>query len=751
MISIRTGLLLAALSVCVSVAAANSPEHLALTALTERADALDLRAGDIADVRVRDAYTSRHNGITHVWMQQYVDGLPVALGVANANVGRDGEVLSLHSRMSANAIARTVRRSPTLDAVAAALHYGRERGLDPAVPPQVVARASDENLRLSGGSLADGEIPARLSWYEHKGELRLVWDLAMDHRGHPDWYNAFVDAHSGEILFAVNWTQEASYRVFPEPLEHPGEGPDQVVVDPHDPDASPLAWHDDGSQTYTDTRGNNVRAQEDTDANNTGGRRPDGGAGLVFDFPIDLTTQQPNEYEEFAVTNLFYWNNRIHDVLWHFGFDEPAGNFQVDNFGNGGLGNDLVIADAQDGSGTNNANFSTPPDGSPGRMQMYRFTGSSPATLTVDAPAPSAGDYVAAAAGFGAAVLDPGTSGTFELVSDGSANPDEGCGPLTGFSAGNIALVRRGNCQFGTKALNAENAGAAAVVVINNNGGNDTLTMSPGNDGGQVTIPVAMIGNQDGDGIVADLGGAVTGRLYNDSGAGLDRDSDLDAGIIAHEYGHGVSNRLTGGPSAASCLFGSQQAGEGWSDFLALWFTAKVGDQAEDLRGMGSWATFQDSVPGAGIRPWPYTRDMSANPATYESIGSVSVPHGVGTVFNTVLWDLYWNLVDKYGFDPDFIDGNGGNHVAMQLVLDGMKLQPCGPTFLDTRDAMLLADQQTYGGANQCEIWQAFARRGMGVDADDGGGPSSLNVTNGFELPLSCSENFFSDGFETAP
>ncbi len=34
-----------------------------------------------------------------------------------------------------------------------------------------------------------------------------------------------------------------------------------------------------------------------------------------------------------------------------------------------------MLADAQDASGTNNANFSTPPDGMPGRMQMFRFTG----------------------------------------------------------------------------------------------------------------------------------------------------------------------------------------------------------------------------------------------------------------------------------------------------------------------------------------------------------------------------------------
>ncbi len=75
------------------------------------------------------------------------------------------------------------------------------------------------------------------------------------------------------------------------------------------------------------------------------------------------------------MTQLFYLTNWYHDQLFQLGFDEAAGNFQTINFSGMGLGGDRVRADAQDGQGTNNANFSTPPDGMPGRMQMYRFTG----------------------------------------------------------------------------------------------------------------------------------------------------------------------------------------------------------------------------------------------------------------------------------------------------------------------------------------------------------------------------------------
>ena len=79
--------------------------------------------------------------------------------------------------------------------------------------------------------------------------------------------------------------------------------------------------------------------------------------------------------------------------------------------------------------------------------------------------------------------------------------------------------------------------------------------------------------------------------------------------------------------------------------------------------------------------------------------------------------------------------------VALQLVMDGLKLQPCSPTFLEARDAILLADQNNNAGANQCSIWRAFAKRGMGVDADDGKGHNDLNVSADFDVPAECSGN----------
>ena len=96
------------------------------------------------------------------------------------------------------------------------------------------------------------------------------------------------------------------------------------------------------------------------------GTDPDGGAGLDFDFPLDLT-RRPFDSQPAFVTNLFYWNNVMHDVAYNYGFNEAAGNFQVNNYGKGGLGSDDVRAEAQDGSGRNNANFGTEPRTACGR------------------------------------------------------------------------------------------------------------------------------------------------------------------------------------------------------------------------------------------------------------------------------------------------------------------------------------------------------------------------------------------------
>ena len=131
------------------------------------------------------------------------------------------------------------------------------------------------------------------------------------------------------------------------------------------------------------TIGNNVDAKDDRANDNEGsiGLRPSGGPSGDFatgDFVFQNFYGQGGDAAldlNPAVLGLFYVTNWYHDLLYHLGFTEAAGNFQQDNFGRGGKGNDFLLADAQDGSGTNNANFGTPADGASPRMQMFLWTG----------------------------------------------------------------------------------------------------------------------------------------------------------------------------------------------------------------------------------------------------------------------------------------------------------------------------------------------------------------------------------------
>jgi len=175
--------------------------------------------------------------------------------------------------------------------------------------------------------------------------------------------------------------------------------------------------------------------------------------------------------------------------------------------------------------------------------------------------------------------------------------------------------------------------------------------------------------------------------------------------------------------------------GEGIGDWIGLMMTIKVGDNAEDGRGIGTYATSSTS----GFRNYLYSYDMTINPQTYADLpGTGGQTHNVGEIWATMIWDLAWVLIDEYGFDPDMYHGTGGNNVAMQLIVNGLKLQPCNSGFVDARDAILAADLAANGGANECIIWNAFARRGLGFSADQGSSNSASDGTPAFDLPDGC-------------
>ncbi|MEM1218333.1 MAG: M36 family metallopeptidase, partial [Bacteroidota bacterium] len=575
----------------------------------------------------------------------------------------------------------------------------------------------------------------------------LVIRCEFGHEGHEHSDQLCYDTRGRDAFLATkqaaieNMMLGGSYKVFPMPVESPNHGDQALVDNVENALASPYGWHDvDGENgfEFTITRGNNVHAYLDLDnSGSSAGDEPDGGDDLIFDFDY-IPGAEPIEYGDAAVTNLFYWCNLMHDITYNYGFDEPSGNFQQNNYGNGGASGDYIRAEAQDGGGTNNANFSSGGDGSNARIQMYLWTGgggADPNLFTVDEPSSIAGTYEAAAAGFGPGFGDP-VVGELVVVDDESGTPTLGCNPIANDVAGKIAVIDRGDCPFVDKVANAEAAGAIAVVVCNNVAGG---VIAMGGDGGGIGIPSLMITQADCETIKTVLDTEAVQVTLESSIVSNFLDGDFDSGIVCHEYGHGVSIRLTGGPNTGGCLGSATQMGEGWSDYLGLWLTMEEGDTGEDIRGIGTFAIGQSTL-GTGIRPAPYSRDLGINDFTYAATNNagISQPHGIGFVWCTMLWDMTWALIDIYGFDTDFYNGEGGNNVALQLVMEGMKLQPCNPGFVDGRDAILAADMALYGGEHQCLLWEVFAARGLGYSADQGEIGNRFDQVEAFDIAPSC-------------
>jgi uncharacterized repeat protein (TIGR01451 family) len=732
----------------------------------------NIASSDVASLRIMDDYYDKENNLNYVYVQQMYKGLPIFNGLAMAAF-RDDKIVHSTNSLVSKLEKRSLTDNEFINANQAFdLVYARVSD-DFASVPHKASQQDKSKWVINDTELSDYPINIELGYLFQNNTLHKSWFVQYVTKDLQHTWYVHVSASTGEILLkddlvvscsfghnanscdhpvALPETQrvqrthktqaDASYEVFNYPIESPNHGNRTIVEDPADSTASPFGWHDiDGQEgaDYTTTQGNNVRARDDRDRNNTGGLLVSGGASLEFTAPFDKN-QSADNFLDAAIINLFYWNNLMHDVWYHYGFDEASGNFQENNYGKGGVGSDFVNADAQDGSGTNNANFNPLPEGQNPRMQMFLWVRASNGAgyFQVNSPEKITGKYTALPSAFGPRLTTTPITGKLVMVDDGSANGSSGCNTLTNAAEinGNIALIDRGGCTFVQKVTNAQAAGAKAVVVVNNVGGNP---INMGGTGGSISIPQLMIRLDNGTTIKDEMAnGDVTVSLYdsNSNGGTFYFDSDFDNGIIAHEYTHGFSTRLTGGPANSACLRNVEQMGEGWSDFLSLVMTHEPGDQGSDKRGIGTYVRNQPT-DGGGIRPYPYSTSMAITPVTYNYIkqNAFTVPHGVGSVWCTMLWDLYWAFIDEYGYDDDIYRGTGGNNMVMHLVMDGLKLQPCGPGFVDGRDAILKADELRYGKKNEALIWKVFARRGLGYSADQGSANSKSDGTQAFDLP----------------
>lgn len=732
---------------------------------------------DIKNWEITNESFSKKIQVNHVYIRQTMNGIPIANGLANFAL-KNNEVITFANRLIKNVETKATNITPVVTAEQSIEKAATQLGIKYTKGIHKIKTISDHKFIFNKSDISKVSIPVELMYYlSVDGKLILVWDLSIKEINSPNWWSIKLDAISGLIIEKNNWTVSCSfencnsidhthnskiestssfaptpppttdsqYNVYSLPTESPNHGSRTILTNPANTLASPFGWHDvdgvDGDE-YTITQGNNVYASEDSDNDDIPGYSPNGGATLNFDFPVNLSLSPVSNLDP-CITNLFYLNNVMHDIWYQYGFDEESGNFQNNNYGNGGVGNDFVYADAQDGSGTDNANFETPPDGSNPRMQMFLWSVTSSADdLVINSPSSIAGSYEIMMGSFGPPLPTIPITSDFVLVNDNTA-PDinDGCETIINASdiVGKVAIVKRGTCPFINKVQALQDAGAIAVIVINNTA---SSIFSMGGSSTTITIPSVMISQADGQLILNQIAidSTVNGTLNNGGGITNGLDADYDNVVIAHEYGHGISIRLTGGASNSDCLNNDEQMGEGWSDWFGLMLTQKSTDLPTDGRGIGTYVTGA-STTSTGIRNAPYSTDFSINSYTYNATNntsSISMPHGIGFVWCTMLWDLNWAFINQYGFNTDLYNGTGGNNKVMNIVIEALKLQPCGPGFVDGRDAILAADLLLYNGDNKCLIWEVFAKRGLGFSANQGDPMSRTDQVQAFDLPAEC-------------
>ena len=195
----------------------------------------------------------------------------------------------------------------------------------------------------------------------------------------------------------------------------------------------------------------------------------------------------------------------------------------------------------------------------------------------------------------------------------------------------------------------------------------------------------------------------------DDSFEGPCADGDFDAGVIEHEYAHGLSNRYIGTEDGSLGTHQSGSMGEGWGDWYALNHLTREGYQTNSV--LGAFVTGNKS---RGIRNWAY----DDNPTTFGDVGyDLAGPevHSDGEIWTATLWQMRKALVAKYGQQE-------GSDISERIVTDAMPLSPNNPSMLDERTAIMTALDNRYHARSDFDalvdtVYSAFAQRGMGASA----------------------------------
>ncbi|QBY03371.1 hypothetical protein E2K93_02835 [Thalassotalea sp. HSM 43] len=475
-----------------------------------------------------------------------------------------------------------------------------------------------------------------------------------------------------------------------------------------------------------------------------------------------------------AMTSMFYVNNFLHDWFYDSGFDEQSGNAQFDNYGRGGLDRDPIEARV-DFNSANNASMATPPDGQVPIMRMYpwglyelgfEIRGMLDEYYSEDDATDANGEKFFWVPSFGRSVFGPSTftieddkdttdinENELVIAYDGEGvDGQDLCEPAINAEElrGKTALIRRGNCNFFQKALHAQAAGATAYLMTNhvkegqvnaagNAGGTINMALGPNDDASDMEIPGVFLSYEHAEPVYLSMQAGEKVRI--DVEVETDQNhSAFDTSIVAHEWGHYLTNRLIHNAWGLMQWQGAS-LGEGWSDFVALMLMLKEEDRHivgnEQFAGHIPMSTFvgRNLVGNAsfaeGIRRYPYTTDMNVNGLTLGHIAfSAQLPdhqqgafhaehpvpnnevHNAGEVWTAALWEVYVALHnERSDLSFDMVEKR-----MKEYLVASLKITPYWPTFTEARDALLAVTAAT--DSRDFDIMlTAFAKRGFGLDA----------------------------------
>ena len=344
-------------------------------ALTRVAARLGLDGPDSESLTPLRDFTSASNNVRHVVFGQTVDGIRVL--DAEIQVHLDGAGRAVRITSSAARGQRPPRNARLVSAAQAAVAAAANVRPSVVFSPVPVGPQS-QTARFARGPFKS-DVVVTPAWFPMSDALRLAWLVDIELDGDPQRYDVVVDAASGEVLLRRNKILYAS-----------GQGrvlqsAAMTLLDARRPEQHPTGVADCPPATNYELRdlaspfrdpatvlgstgrlsGNNSHVFRKTAASEAEPGVFDG-TQWTFDFPLESSGG--------AETSLFFALNFAHDFFYDLGFNEAAGNFQVDNFGRGGLGGDPIVGLAR-AVGRNNATFQPAPDGTSPTMSMFLWDG----------------------------------------------------------------------------------------------------------------------------------------------------------------------------------------------------------------------------------------------------------------------------------------------------------------------------------------------------------------------------------------